>query len=120
MTEGLDGSHHRLAGEHGLHPFLVDAEQIEELRQVRRVPFTAQIGFRNADVAAAQQARGKAEMVDFHGRGRSRTDAAQPDRAPIGQGYIERTAPELGADAKGEPDHAGEVGQQRIHSIRCD
>ena len=90
VTDGLDGAHHRLAGECGLHPFLVDAEQIEELRQVRRVPFTAQIGFRNADVAAAQEPRGKTVVVDFHGGGRARPAAAQADHAAVGQRDVER------------------------------
>ena len=69
---------------------LIDAEQIEELREVRRIPIAAQIGFGNADVAAAQQARGKAEIVNIHRGVRSGLDAAEPHRAAVGQGHVKR------------------------------
>ena len=95
VPDDLDEAHQRLAAEHRLHPVLVDAEQIEELRQVGRVPFAAQIGFGNADVAAVQQPRGKAVIVDLHGGGRARLDAAEPDRAAVGQRHVERAALQL-------------------------
>ena len=56
VAEHLDEAHQRLVAEHGLDQVVIDAEQVEELRQVRRVPFAAQIGFRDADVAAVEQA----------------------------------------------------------------
>ena len=89
MPDGLEGARQRVAEQHGLHPVLIDAEQIEELREVGRVPFAAQIGFRDADVAAAQQPRGEAVIVDLHGGGGARRIAAQPHNATVGQGYVE-------------------------------
>jgi hypothetical protein len=56
MPDELQRARERLRDEHRLHPVLIDAEQIEELRQIGRVPFAAQIGFCNPDVAAAQEA----------------------------------------------------------------
>ena len=95
MPDGLEGACQRVADQHGLHPVLVDAEQIEELREIGRVPFTAQIGFRNADVAAAQQPRGEAVVIDCHGCGGSGTVATQPDRTAVGQRYVERAMLQL-------------------------
>ena len=92
---------------------LVDAEEIEELRQVGRVPFAAQIGFRDSDVAAAQQPRRKAVVVDLHGGGRSRTVAAEPDHAAVGQGYVERAVLQFRTETQRQPDHAGQFGKQR-------
>ena len=95
VPDDLEGAHQRVADQHRLHPVLIDAEQIEELRQVGRVPFAAQIGFGDADVAAAQQPRGKAVIVDLHGGGRARPVAAQADHAAVGQGHVERAALQL-------------------------
>ena len=78
-----------------LHPVLVDAEQIEELREVGRVPFAAQIGLGDTDVAAAQQPRGEAVIVDLHGGGRAWPVAAQPDNAAVGQRHVERAVLQL-------------------------
>ena len=56
VAEHLRPAHQRLAAQDRLHHLDIDAEQIEEFGEVRRFPFAAQIGFRDADIAAAQQA----------------------------------------------------------------
>ena len=70
------------------------------MRQVRRIPFAAQIGFRHADVAAAQQPRRETVIVDLHRGNRSRTIAAKPDHAAVGQGDVERAMLQFRAEAQ--------------------
>ena len=53
VAEHLHPADHPIAAEHHLHHFLIDAEEIEELGEVGRVPFAAQIGFGDADIARA-------------------------------------------------------------------
>ena len=65
VADDLDEAHQRLVAEHGLHQVVIDAEQIEKLRQVGRVPFAVQIGLGNADVAAVEQPRRKAVIVEL-------------------------------------------------------
>ncbi len=95
VPDGLEGARQRVADQHGLHPVLIDAEQIEELREVGRVPFAAQIGFGDTDVAAAQQPRGKTVIVDLHHGGRARPVAAKADRAAVGKDHVERAMLQL-------------------------
>ena len=95
VPEDLEGARQRRADEHRLHPVLVDTEQIEELRQIGGVPFTAQIGLGNSDVAAAQEARGEAVIVDLHGGARARPVAAKPDNAAVSQGHVKRAVLQL-------------------------
>ena len=54
VPDDLDKAHQWLAAQHRLDQVVIDAEQIEELGQVRRVPFAVQISFGDADVAAVQ------------------------------------------------------------------
>ena len=79
VPDDLDEAHQRLVAEHRLDQVVIDAEQIEKLRQVRRVPFAAQIGFGDSDVAAVEQPRRKAVIVERHRRRRARLRAAEPD-----------------------------------------
>ena len=109
-----------VATEHRLHPVLVDAEQIEELGQIGRVPFAAQIGLGNTDVAAAQEPRGEAVVVDFHGGGRARPVAAKPDRAAVSQGHVKRAMMQPRAKAERQPDQAGQFRKRRVYGFRCD
>jgi len=66
-----------------LNEIVVDAEQIEELGQIRRVPFALQIGLGESDVAAVEKPRRKAIVVKRHTRRRTRLDAAEPQRTAI-------------------------------------
>ena len=95
--------------EHLLHEVVVDAPQIEKLRQVRGVPFALQIGFGNADVAAVEQPRCKTVIVKRHRRRRARLDAAQPQCAAVRQRDVERAASQPRAKAERQPDHFGKV-----------
>ena len=72
VPDDLDEAHQRLVAEHRLDQIVIDAEEIEELRQVRRIPFAVQIGLGDADVAAVEQPRRKAVIVERHRRGRAR------------------------------------------------
>ena len=95
VSDGLKGACQRVADQHGLHPVLVDAEQIEELREVGRVPFAAQISLGNADVAAAHEPRGEAVIVNLHRGHGARPVAAQTDHAAVGQCHVERAVLEF-------------------------
>ena len=57
VAEHLHPADQPIAAEHLLHHFLIDAEEIEKLGEVGRVPFAAQIGFGDADIAALEQPR---------------------------------------------------------------
>ena len=93
VPDDLDEAHQRLVDEHRLDQVVIDAEQIEKLRQIGRVPFAVQIGLGDADVAAVEQPRRKAVVVELHRRRRARLVPAQPDGAAVGQRHIERAAP---------------------------
>ncbi len=115
VADDLDETQQRLVAQHGLDQVVIDAEQIEELGQVGRVPFAVQIGFGDADVAAVEKPRRKAVIVKRHRRRRARLDAAEPDPAAVGQGDVEGAAPQLGAEAQRQPDQPRQVAQQRLN-----
>src|SRR5450631_3307722 len=81
VPDRLQRAYQRAGDQHALHPVLIDAEQIEELRQIGRVPFALEISLGDADVAALQQSRGKSVTADFHRGRRSRPVAAESDGA---------------------------------------
>ena len=121
VPHDLDEANQRLAGHHRLHPVLVDAEQIEELRKIGRVPFAAQIGFRNADVAAAQQPRCKTVMVDIHGGGRSRRRCRRAGHMRP-SARVTSSVPCCSFEPKPSASRTmrGSSGNTRVHGFRCD
>jgi hypothetical protein len=52
VANDLDEAHQRLVAEHRLNQVVIDAEEIEKLGQVRRIPLAVQISLGYSDVAA--------------------------------------------------------------------
>src|SRR5260370_4082335 len=103
VPDHLDEPHQRLVAEHRLNEIVIDAEQIEELRQIRRIPLAAQIGFRDADIAALEKPRRKSVVVELHRSRKAGFEPPEANRAAIGQGDIEGAAPEARTDSKSQP-----------------
>jgi len=117
VLDNLDIAHQRIVAEHLLNKIVVDAEEIEKLRQVGRVPFAVQIGLGYSDVAAIQESRRKAVAVELHRRRRAGLEAAEPYRAAIGKRHVERAALQSRTETKRQPNHSGEVRKNFIHGI---
>src|ERR1700730_7179559 len=103
----LDEAHQRLVAEHRLNEIVIDAKQIEELRQIRRVPLAAQIGFRDTDIAALEKARRKSVVVELHRSRRAGFESTEANRAAIGQGDVEGAAPEARTESERQADDPG-------------
>src|SRR5258708_31001619 len=99
VADDLDEAHQRLVAQHLFDQVMIDAKQIEKLRQIRRVPFAAQISLGYSDVATPEEPRCKAVIVKPHGRRRARLDPAEPQGAAVGKCYVQGTASELCAES---------------------
>ncbi len=64
VPEALQQLHDRPAGKQRRHRVMVDAEQQQERREIRRIPFPGDVGLGEADVAAFQEPAAEAEVVD--------------------------------------------------------
>src|SRR5258708_12632308 len=89
VADDLDEAHQRLVAQHLLDQVMIEAKQIEKLRQVRRVPFAAQISLGYSDVATPEEPRCKAVIVKPHGRRRARLAPPQPQRAAPPKRYLQ-------------------------------
>ncbi len=117
VADALDKAQQRLVAHHGLDQFMIDAEQIEELGQIGRVPFAMQIGFGDADVAAIEQPRRKAVIVQRHRCRRARLGAAHPDLAAVGEGDLQGAAAKFRTEAERQPDQAWQIRKQRLNIV---
>src|SRR5215471_10162273 len=118
VPDDLDEAHQGPVAEHGLDQLVIDAEQVEKLRQVWRVPVAVEVGLGDSDVAAVEQPRGEAVVADHHRRRRSWLEPAKPNHAAVRQGNIKRATPKSRAKSKREPNQARQVGKLRIQIIR--
>ncbi len=87
VAELLPEPHQRAVLEHLRDQLVVDAEQFEKARQVRRLPLAAQIGLGDADVAR-HRTRRRAKPKSWTVISASGPGAAPPNRkiAAVGQG----------------------------------
>ena len=96
---------------------VIDVEQIEELREIRRFPLAAQIPFRQAEIAAADESSGKIEIVDDHGCGGTRFRTAEEIALPVWQHGLERAAPEPCGEVECKPCGTWQISERQIHRI---
>ena len=118
VPQVLQHADQRLVAEQRLDQIVVDAEQIEELGQVRRVPFAPQIAFRDADVAAFGEAPCETVAVDGHGSGGAGLGAAAADHAAVRQRHVQRAAPQPCREAECQTDKTGEVRHPLFDGVR--
>ena len=85
MPEILPKSRQRGMGQHALDRIMVGRKDLQKLRDVRAVPFAADIGFRKADIAAADEAPSEGEGSHHQRALRPGLGSAEPQIASVGE-----------------------------------
>jgi hypothetical protein len=120
MPQPLPQPYERTVLEHLGGEVVVDAEQQQELREVRSLPLTAQVGLRDPDVAAADEALGESEIPDEHHRLRPRLEAAEPQTAAVGKPHLQGAAVQPRCKRQCEPCHQRQAGEGLARGRRVD
>src|SRR5215475_11446109 len=97
---------------------MIDAEQVEELREIRRLPIAIEIGFRDTDIATLEEPRREIVIFEHHAGGGRRFEAAQTNYTAVGQSDVKRTALQSRGEAKRQPYDAGQVGENVVDRVR--
>src|SRR5215475_6593707 len=97
---------------------MIDAEQVEELREIRRLPIAIEIGFRDTDIATLKEPRREIVIFEHHAGGGSRFEAAQTNYTAVGQSDVKRTALQSRGETKRQPNHPWQIGKHNTDVVR--